>query len=86
MVLKQQFQRKAKMNNKVKAVLITVAAAAWCGTVAIGLQTLSKFVTPEQISVGLIVVGLSLCFYTLYSLILTKLEFDDTISDMVDRK
>ena len=36
------------MNNKVKAVLITVAAAAWCGTVAIGLQVLSKFVTPEQ--------------------------------------
>lgn len=74
------------MNNKVKAVLITVAAAAWCGTVGIGLHVLSKFVTPEQISAGLIVLGLSLCFYTFYQLILTKLEFDDKISEMVDRK
>lgn len=74
------------MNNKVKAVLITVSAVAWCGIVAIGLQILSKFVTPEQISAGLLVLGLSLCFYTLYSLILTKLEFDAKISELVDRK
>ncbi len=74
------------MNQKLKAGLITAGLATWCVIVAIGLQFASKYITVEQFTMGLIAVGIGLCFYTLYSLILTKLEFDAKITDMVDRK
>jgi hypothetical protein len=54
--------------------------------VGFGMQFLAQYITPSQFSLGLIAVGLALCFYTLYSLILTKLEFDAKITDLVDKK
>ena len=74
------------MNQKFKAALITAGFAAWCVIVAVGLQFASKYITVEQFIMGLAVVGISVCFYSIYGLILTKLEFDAKISDMVDRK
>jgi len=74
------------MNSKLKAGLITVGVAVWCMVVAGTLQVVSKYITVQQLSMGLIAVGIGLCFYTLYSLILTKLEFDAKITEMVDRK
>jgi len=74
------------MNSKLKAGLITAGVAVWCVVVAGGLQFASKYITVEQFSIGLIAVGIGLCFYALYSLILTKLEFDAKITEMVDRK
>ena len=60
--------------------------AGWCVMVGFGMQFLAQYITPSQFSLGLIAVGLALCFYTLYSLILTKLEFDAKITDLVDKK
>lgn len=74
------------MNSKLKAGLITAGFAAWCVIVAAGLQLASKYITVEQMATGLAVVGISVCFYGIYSLILTKLEFDAKITEMVDRK
>lgn len=74
------------MNKKLKAALITAGLAVWCMAVATGLQFASKYVTVEQLSIGLIVVGIALCLYGFYQLILTKLEFDAKISELVDRK
>jgi multisubunit Na+/H+ antiporter MnhB subunit len=74
------------MNSKVKAGLITAGVAVWCVVVATTLQFASKYITIEQMTMGLIAVGVGLCFYTLYNLILTKLEFDAKITEMVDRK
>lgn len=74
------------MNKKLKAALITAGFALWSVIVAVGLKFASQYVTVEQLSIGLIAVGLGLCFFTLYSLILTKLEFDAKITELVDRK
>jgi exosortase/archaeosortase len=74
------------MNQKVKAGLITAGFAAWCVFVAVGLQFASKYITVEQFLTGLAVVGISVCFYGIYSLILSKLEFDAKITELVDRK
>jgi len=74
------------MNQKVKAGLITAGFAVWTVALGFGLQFAAKYITIEQMTMGLVAVGLGLCFYTLYSLILTKLEFDAKITDMVDRK
>jgi len=74
------------MNQKLKAVLITAGLAVWCVVVAVGLQLASKYLTIEQFLIGLSVVGISVCFYGIYSLVLTKLEFDAKITELVDRK
>ena len=74
------------MNSKLKAALITAGLAAWCVIVAVGLQFAAKYVTVEQLSIGLIAVGIVLCLYGFYRLILTKLEFDAKITELVDRK
>jgi hypothetical protein len=74
------------MNNKVKAVLITAGLATWCVIVAFGLKFASKYITVEQWTIGLIAIGIAMCLYGFYQLILTKLEFDAKISELVDRK
>jgi intracellular septation protein A len=74
------------MNQKLKAGLITTGFATWCAAVAVGLQFASKYITVEQFSMGLAVVGISVCFFGIYSLILSKLEFDAKITELVDRK
>ena len=74
------------MNSKLKAALITAGFGVWSVALATGLHFASKYITVEQFTMGLVAVGVGLCFYTLYSLILTKLEFDRKISEMVDRK
>ena len=74
------------MNSKLKAALITAGFGLWSVAIAVGLKFASQYITVEQLTMGLIAVGIGLCFYTLYSLILTKLEFDAKISEMVDRK
>jgi hypothetical protein len=84
--LGNSYQERQNMNQKLKAVLITAGFAAWCVIVAFGLQFASQYVTVEQFSIGLIVVGISVCFYGIYSLILSYLEFGSKISEMVDRK
>ena len=74
------------MNHKFKAALITVGLAAWGVVVAVGLQFASRYITVEQFTMGLIGVGIALCLYGFYNLVLTKLEFDAKITEMVDRK
>lgn len=74
------------MNSKLKAALITAAFGVWSVAIAFGLKFASQYITVEQFTMGLVAVGVGLCFYTLYSLILTKLEFDAKISELVDRK
>jgi hypothetical protein len=73
------------MNSKLKAGLITLALAGWCVIVAMGLKAISLYFTVDQISLGLAVAGIALCFYVVYSLVLTKLEFDDRLKKLVDK-
>ena len=84
--LGNKFKERQCMNKKFKAALITAGLVVWCVIVAVGLKFSSQYVTVEQFSIGLVVVGISLCLYGFYSLILTKLEFDEKISELVDRK
>ena len=74
------------MNQKLKAGLITAGFAVWCVVLGVGLQVASKYITVQQMALGLAVVGISVCFYGIYSLILSKLEFDAKITELVDRK
>ena len=74
------------MNSKFKALAITVGFGLWAVAVAFGLQYLSKLITPEQFLIGVAVIGISVCFYMIYSLVLTQIEFSNKLKDMVDRK
>jgi hypothetical protein len=74
------------MNQKLKAGLITTGLAAWCVTIGVGLQFASKYITVEQFLIGLSVAGISVCFFGIYSLVLSRLEFDAKITELVDKK
>ena len=74
------------MNSRLKAAAITAGLGLWCVVVAFGLQYLSKLITPEQFVVSLAVIGISSCFYMIYDLIHSQLEYSNKLKSMVDRK
>ena len=46
----------------------------------------AKFLTPEQFVMGLAVAGITVCLYTIYSVLLTKFQYEEHLKSMVDRK
>lgn len=74
------------MNSKLKAVVYTAAFGVFCGIVGFTTYYLSQFMTPEQFATGLAVAGITACFYTIYSLLVSKFEYEDTLKRMVDKK
>lgn len=74
------------MNSRLKAGFFTAAFGAVC--VGFGLlgQYAAKFLTPEQFVMGLVVVGITVCFYTIYSVLLAKFQYDEHLKSMVDKK
>lgn len=74
------------MNSKLKAGLLTAGFGAICITVGLGIQYVARFLTPEQFVIGLAVAGISLCFYTMYTVLLARIQYEDQLKSMVDRK
>jgi len=74
------------MNQKLRAGLQTSAIAAFCVAVALAFQYLSANMTPEQFVIGLAVMGITACFYTIYSVLLSRIEYQDHLRSMVDKK
>ena len=74
------------MNSKLKAGLFTVAFGAMCGAVGLTVSYVSRFLTPEQVVIGLAVAGITACFYTIYSVLLAKFQYDEHLRSMVDKK
>lgn len=74
------------MSSKLKALIYTAAFAVMCGVIGSTTYYLSRFMTPEQFAVGLAVAGFTACFYTIYSLLVSKFEYEDTLKRMVDKK
>lgn len=74
------------MNLRLKAVFFTAIFGAFCIAVGLAIQYLSQFMTPAQFAVGLAVAGITACFYTIYSVLLAKFQYEEHLKSMVDRK
>lgn len=65
------------MNIKVKAGLMVVGIVGISTVTAVALKEVSSYLTPERISNGVTILGVSILLYTMYSIILSKLEIDE---------
>ena len=78
------------MNIKVKAGLIVAGIVAGSIALGLGLKLVSPYITPDVIYNGLMLIGVSIVLYTLYGIILTNLEIEQTykikLERMVDKK
>jgi hypothetical protein len=74
------------MNQKLRAVLQTSAIGAFCVAVSFGVQHMVTNMTSEQFVTGLAVMGITACFYTIYSVLLARIEYHDHLKSMVDKK
>jgi len=74
------------MNQKLRAGLQTATIGAFCVAVTFAFQYMSANMTPEQFVIGLAVMGITACFYTIYSVLLSRIEYQDHLKSMVDKK
>jgi hypothetical protein len=74
------------MNSRLKAGLITVAFGAMCVAMGLAGSYVARFLTPEQFVMGLAVAGITACFYTIYSVLVAKFQYEEHLKSMVDRK
>lgn len=74
------------MNSKLKAGLQTLGFGALCVAMGLGISALGKHMTPEQLVIGLAVMGITACFYTIYSVLLARIEYQNHLKSMVDKK
>lgn len=74
------------MNSRLKAGFFTAVFGAFCVAVGLAMQYLAQFMTPAQFVIGLAVAGITACFYTIYSVLLAKFQYEEHLKSMVDRK
>lgn len=74
------------MNSRLKAGVFTMAFGALCVGIGLTVSYVSKFLTPEQFVIGLAVMGITACFYTMYSVLLAKFQYEEHLRNMVDKK
>ena len=74
------------MNSKVKAGVLTVVFGAVCVAVVSAVQYVAQFMTPEQITAGVAIAGITACIYLIYSVLLSHFEYKDYLKSQVDKK
>jgi len=74
------------MNQKLKAAGIVAGMLAVCVIVALGLQLVATYITPGMIPFILTAIGLGICIYVMYSLVLFQIQYRDKLKSMVDQK
>ena len=74
------------MNIKVKAALITLGIATGCVITSLVFNYLVRLLTPEMIPMILMGLGISFCFFAMYQVLVSELEYKEHLKRMVDRK
>ena len=74
------------MNQRLRAIGVVAAMLAISVSTIILLKLAFTYITPELAPFVLGAVGVGICLYILYSIALAKIQFDDKLKEMVDRK
>ena len=74
------------MNQRLKAAFITVGLLCSTVILTLGFRLVFTYITPEMAPFILVGIGLIICTYVMYSMILTIIQDRDRFDDMVDRK
>jgi glucose uptake protein GlcU len=65
------------MNIKIKAGLMVVGIVGIATGTAVVLKEVTAYLTPERLTTGVTILVVSILLYTMYSIILSKLEIDE---------
>lgn len=74
------------MNIKIKALLRTVGLVAIAGSSALVLQLAVTYLTKEQLGIIGVVVLFSGAIYTLYSICLAQLRYEESVKRIAENK
>jgi hypothetical protein len=74
------------MNIKAKAALITLSIATGCAVTSLVFNYLVRLLTPDMIPIILMGLGISFCFFAMYQVLVSELEYKEHLKRMVDRK
>lgn len=74
------------MNQRLRAVGVVAGMLAISVSAVLLLKLAFTYITPEAAPFVLGAIGIAICLYILYSIALAKIQFDDKLKDMVDRK
>lgn len=73
------------MTLKQRAALQTAAILAAIVGVSVGVQLILENFTAQQIGTGFAVASVIFLIYSMYGVILSRLEYQDTLNKMVDK-
>lgn len=74
------------MNQHLRAVGVVAAMLAISISTVVGIRLAFEYFTPSMIPFVFGATGIGICLYALYSIALAKIQYDDALKEMVDRK
>jgi hypothetical protein len=74
------------MTVKQRAILQTAGILAVIVGGSVSISLVLQMLTPDQIITGFAVLSIALLIYSMYGVILSRLEYQDTVKRLVDKQ
>jgi hypothetical protein len=74
------------MNQRLRAAFLTAGLLCSVVILTLGFRLVFTYITPEMVPFILTGIGMAICIYVMYRMILTIIQDKDRLKDMVDRK
>ena len=74
------------MTVKQKAILQTAGILAVILASSVSISLVLNMLTPAQIINGFAILSIALLVYSMYGVVLSRLEYDEKLKELVDRK
>ncbi len=74
------------MTVKQRAILQTAGIIAIIVGGSVGINLILQNLSAEQITNGFAILSIALLIYSMYGVVLSRLEYEDTLKKMVDKK
>jgi hypothetical protein len=74
------------MTVKQRAILQTAGILAVIVGGSVSISLILQMLTPDQIITGFAVLSIALLIYSMYGVVLSRLEYQDTVKRLVDKQ
>jgi hypothetical protein len=74
------------MTVKQRAILQTAGILAVIIGSSVSISLILQMLTPDQIITGFAVLSIALLIYSMYGVVLSRLEYQDTVKRLVDKQ
>ena len=84
-VFTQHFLRKTRMNQYLRAGLLTAGMIAIVVAVTAFFHWLSRVVTPDMVPLIVISLGITSCIFLIYTVFLAQIRYEDAVNKIVKK-